>query len=338
MSMMSRRRLCIVIPCHNEASNVTPLAQRLVATVPLDRWQLEILFVDDGSTDGTIEAVRNLRGAGLPVSYLSLSRSFGHQAALGAGLEVAVEELRADAVITMDADFQHPPEEIPRMIEAHESGADVVQMVRNKTGTGQKGLFSRGFYWFFNHVSSVQIVPNAADFRLLSRPVAEVLLRIPEREKFWRGLVPSIGFKQVIVFFDEGQRVHGKPSYRFWHSARLAHKAMFDFSTVPLKIMFVLGFVLSLLSFAYGAFHVVNRLFLHHGYIGRGFTDVVVSILFLGGCILLAVGILGRYLVMILEQVRGRPSFIVKEQVVGRVHSSQEQAHRDVPAESRKLA
>ena len=310
---MGKRCLCIIIPVHNEVDNLVTLVQGLqTAAGQLRGWDLEILFVDDGSSDASVKKMEEIRASGTPVGYIRLSKHFGHQAALCAGLEHA----HGDAAITMDADLQHPPDQIPRMIEAHERGAEVVQMVRSDTPGAGKGLFSKWFYRTFNYLADTPIVPNAADFRLLSRRVLDVFLRIPEREKFLRGLIPSLGFAQSFLEFDQATRLHGVPTYTFRSSLRLARKALFDYSTVPLQFVFWLGMTISMLSFIFGIWHIVWKL-LNWNLVVPGFTDLITAIFFLGGCILASLGVLGRYLMMILEQVRGRPPFVIVDQVLG---------------------
>jgi polyisoprenyl-phosphate glycosyltransferase len=307
------RRLCLVIPVHNEAENLPLMADRLIkVAATLEGWTTQTLFVDDGSSDASVQVLDQLRAAGVPVGYARLSRNCGHQAALCAGFEVG----DADAYITLDCDLQHPPEEIPRMVEQFDNGFDVVQMVRNDSTAGGKGLFSRAFYAAFNHLSDTQLIPNAADFRLLSRRVRDALVRIPEREKFLRGLIPSLGFKQVSLHYDECQRQHGKPTYTFRSSLRLARKALFDYSTVPLKGVFWLGMIMSIFSFVFGLGHVIEKL-IYRDAITPGFTDIITAIFLLGGCILASVGTVGRYMIMILEQVRGRPTFVVMDNIPG---------------------
>ena len=309
------RRLCVVIPVHNEADNLAALVHRLRAVAGLlVGWDMELLFVDDGSTDSSAQKLREIHASGVPIGYARLSRNFGHQAALCAGMEMA----QGDAIITMDSDLQHPPEEIPRMVDAFERGADVVQMVRSDpacAGAG-KGLFSTWFYRTFNHLSDTRIVPNAADFRLMSRRVVDVFLHIPEREKFIRGLVPSLGFRQVSLDFQQAQRLHGRPTYTFFASLRLARKAVFDYSTVPLQFVFWLGLSMSIISCCFGTAHLVWKL-MHPNWVVAGFTDLITAIFFLSGCTLASLGIVGRYLMMILEQVRGRPPFVVMDHVRG---------------------
>lgn len=309
----ARRHLCVVIPVHNEAENLPELAARLTkVAAALDGWSTETVFVDDGSGDDSVAVLDKLRAVGVPVGYVRLSKNYGHQAALCAGLEAG----DGDAYITLDSDLQHPPEEIARMIAHHEAGNDVVQMVRSGATTGGKGILSRLFYQTFNHLSDTQIVPNAADFRLLSRRVRDVLIRIPEREKFLRGLIPSLGFKQVMLDYHEAERTRGRPTYTFRASLRLARKALFDYSTVPLQAVFWMGMVIAAMSFLFGLGHLVTKL-IYRNAITPGFTDTITAIFFLSGCILASLGTVGRYLMMILEQVRGRPTFVVMDRVPG---------------------
>jgi len=308
-----KRLLCVVVPVHNEAANLPTLVSRLqavAATMP--RWDVEVLFVDDGSTDDSVKVMRQLRAEGIGVGFARLSKNCGHQAALCAGLELAA----GDAVITMDSDLQHPPEEIPRMIAEHERGIDIVQMVRHDSTNGSKGLFSRAFYATFNTLSDTQLVPNAADFRLMSRRVVDALLRIPEREKFLRGLIPALGFNQSSLEYQEAERLHGVPTYTFRSSLKLARKALFDYSTVPLQFVFWVGMTISLMSFVFGSAHFIWKLVAWER-VTAGFTDLITAIFFLSGCVLASVGILGRYMIMILEQVRGRPAYVVMDHVPG---------------------
>jgi len=308
MTIEGKGKATLVVPVYNEADNVAVLAQEVVATAnEIPEWEVEILFVDDGSNDGTAAAIASLHTS-VPIGCVRLSRNFGHQAALEAGLMAAT----GDVVITMDGDLQHPPAEIARMLSAHEQGADVVHMVRNRPANGHKGIGSRLFYRFFARVAHADIVPDAADFRLLSRRVVEVLKHIPERQKFLRGLVPTLGFNQVTMPYDERERQSGRPAYTFATSFRLAQRAFFDFSTLPLQFVFWMGILLAGMSFLIGLGHVLNKM-LQGANIAPGFTDVITSILFLCGCILASLGILGRYMIMILEQVRGRPPYVVSE-------------------------
>jgi dolichol-phosphate mannosyltransferase len=305
----TQRRLTIVVPVHNEAGNVAHLVARTCAAVApeAERWAVELLLVDDGSTDATAARIDALRAEGWPVGLLQLSRNYGHQAAMIAGLQYA----EGDVMVTMDGDLQHPPEELPRMLRAFEQGADVVQMVRAEQAGGSKGLLSSLFYRFFNRVSHTQLVPNASDFRLVTRQVTEILVRIPERDKFLRALVPSLGFHQVQLEFQEAARLRGTPSFSLGRSLRLARRALFDYSDLPLAAVYYLGMFMAAASFVVGLGHVAHKL-MHWDEVRAGFTDTITAIFFLGGCTLVALGILGHYLRIILEQLRGRPAWIVR--------------------------
>jgi polyisoprenyl-phosphate glycosyltransferase len=308
-NLSSRRLVTVVAPVHNEAQNIPVLASRLAEVArTLPGWDVQLLLVDDGSRDSSVATIERLRREGMGVGLVRLSRNFGHQAALQAGLLHAA----GDAVVSMDSDLQHPPEELPRMLAALDEGADVVQMVRAQKTVGMKGMLSRGFYRIFQIASGAPIVADASDFRLLSRRFVDALNHIPEREKFLRGMVPMLGFRQVQLHFDEARRLHGTPSYSFRRSFRLGMKAMFDFSTVPLQVIFWLGLTMAIASFSAGIVSIVVKL-VHKDKITPGYTDTIVAILFLSGTILFSVGVLGRYLMMILEQVRGRPAFVVME-------------------------
>jgi polyisoprenyl-phosphate glycosyltransferase len=324
-----KKRLVIVVPVYNESKNVGLLVERVgKAAAPLASWACEVLFVDDGSTDGTLESIRGLQAKGLPVSCIALSRNFGHQAALLAGLEAA----EGDAVITMDADLQHPPEEIPLMVKAFEEGNDVVQMVRSEPAGGLKGMLSDLFYKIFASLTSVNIIMHGADFRLLSRRIVKIVREIPERDKFLRGLVPSLGFRQTVLKYDEGKRIHGTPSYSFMQSFKMAGKALFNYSLLPLLFVFWMGTLMAVVSFAFGLGHLVKKLIVWES-VTPGFTDIITAIFFLSGCTLASIGILGRYLVIVIRQLRGRPTFIVAERVPPL--SSESEASHEPPARQR---
>ena len=305
--MKPTKKLVVIVPAHNEEANLEALV-RQVCAVEVDGWETELLIVDDGSSDGSLATLKELRATGWPVGFLSFTRSFGQQAALEAGLL----EADGDAVITMDADLQHPPSEIPRMVAAHEAGADVVQMVRDRAAPGTRGIFSRLFYWTLAQSVPVEVVSGASEFRLISRRVLDAIKRIPESGKLFRTLIPSLGFPQVHLQFAEAERVAGTPVFTFTSSFRVAARTIFSYSTLPLEVVFWMGLILAVISFGVGLGHVIVKL-LWWDEIHPGFTDVITAIFFLSGCILLSVGILGRYLMIALEQIRGRPTFVVRE-------------------------
>jgi polyisoprenyl-phosphate glycosyltransferase len=299
-------KITILVPVKDEIGNIRPLLERIdVIQSQLKNIAITVLFVDDGSIDGTLDLIKNIRIEYSYVGYIQFSRNFGHQAALEAGLF----EAQGDVVISMDGDLQHPPEEIPRMLKEYENGADVVQMVRANPPISIRGLFSGIFYKIF---SSRYLIVQGADFRLYSARVLNVLKHIPERNKMIRALIPYLGFKQVQLKYSQEKRQSGTSSYSYGKLFSMATKYLFEFSMLPLKIVFFAGVLLSSFSFIAGIAHIITKL-VHGDKIIPGFTDLIVSVLFLSGCTLLAIGILGKYLVLVLEQLQGRPTYIIKD-------------------------
>ncbi len=298
----------VVIPIMNEAECLPALLSELRrATTGLD-YRFEFIFVDDGSSDATSDVLAHERMCDDRVCFLSLSRNFGHQSALAAGLSYA----RGAAVITMDGDLQHPPAMIPVLLAQFEAGADIVNTHRRTTDDAGlvKRVLSAGFYRAFNWLASVRLEPGSADFRLLSRPVVDVLNEIPEARKFLRGLIPWLGYRQTVVPFDAPARHAGTSKYSWAKNIRLAVDGMTAFSTNPLRKMALGGGIVAGFAFLYGFFAIFAHLFTNATV--PGWTSMLVSILFLGGCQLTALGVIGEYCGRILEQVKGRPVYIVR--------------------------
>ncbi len=295
----------IVIPCCNEAENIVPLFSALEkACGNLDR---EYLFVNDGSTDSTGPILEELAAQHPHINVLTLVRNAGHQSALRAGLKVS----RGQYVITLDADLQHPPELIPIILEKAREGYEVVQMVRDAPQRGLfKNIFSWLFYKLFNLLSDVSIPPQGADFRLLNRYACDVLNALPERNLVFRAIIPYLGFHTATLPFSLHPRFHGKAVFTFRKSLQLGSQALFDFSTMPLRLGYKLGLIISSLAFLYGIFNVAAKFFTDMNV--PGYTDIIASILFLGGLILLYQGILGRYLLVLLEQSKNRPEYLIR--------------------------
>ncbi|HLP41171.1 MAG TPA: glycosyltransferase family 2 protein, partial [Fibrobacteria bacterium] len=300
-------RLSIVLPCHNEAANVAPLYQKLVHACR--GISHEILFIDDGSEDGTADQVDRLRRLDPAVRLLRFVRNAGHQHALRAGYRAA----RGDYVLTMDADLQHPAELVPAMLARALEGFDVVQAVREGD---QKGFFkdwaSRAFYKVFNSLSDVPLVAQASDFRLVSRYVCDILNALPERNLVVRAILPWLGFRASTMAYPLGERLHGRPAYTFRKSFDLGAQALFEFSAFPLKLAMRLGFVISILAFGYGLFNVAAKFLTDRNV--PGYTDLIASTLFLGGLILVYLGILGRYILVIVDHLKRRPEYLAVEE------------------------
>jgi glycosyltransferase involved in cell wall biosynthesis len=311
MSDQSKCLVSLVIPAMNEARCLPKLHQELRGACDLLPYQFEFLFVDDGSTDDSAGVLAGLRELDGRVHYLLLSRNFGHQAALSAGLAHAA----GDAVIMMDGDLQHPPSLIPEMILRWNQGYDIVNTVRKATAdiSPIKWALSEMFYRTFNWIANVQIQPGGADFRLMSRAAVDVLNGLPERHRFFRGLVPWLGFRQTQIEFSAASRYAGQPKYNVIKNLRFALDGFTSFSLYPLRRMAVFGWVITLVSLMYGLWAVGSHLLTRNTV--PGWTSLIVSVVFFGGCQLMAFGVLGEYIGRILEQVKGRPIYIVREAV-----------------------
>jgi dolichol-phosphate mannosyltransferase len=310
---MSRPRprdplLSVVVPVLDEADCVGELVRRVHKAVGGLGLRTEILFVDDGSRDETPERIAALRRADPGVRSLRFTRSFGHQAALAAGLRHA----RGDAVVTLDGDLQHPPELLPELVAAWRAGADVVQAVRRRSPGASRAteLLSRGFYRAMAWLSRSPVVPAAADFRLLDRRAVDAFNALDEHFLFVRGLVPWLGYRQARVEYDAEPRFAGESKYRGLPSLRLALDGMLAFSTLPLRLIGMLGFLTTLAGMGFGVFALVAHVTGHVE--ASGWTSVVVLILTFGGIQLLSVGIVSEYVGRIYEEVKRRPRYVIE--------------------------
>lgn len=297
----------VVIPAYNEERNVAAIYQAVRSSLP-GREVVEIIFVDDGSSDATAERVRSLRAQDPAVRLIRFGRNFGQQSALLAGLEAA----HGAAVITLDCDLQHPPELIPGMVEAWRSGAQVVQMVRTQTaGAGfLKTLTSRFFYRFVNLLSETPVVDGAADYQLLDRVVVDAVLRFKDRYPFLRGLVGWLGFPATKIEYVAPERRTGTSGYTFRKMLRLSLQAVMGLSSKPLRFSFYFGLLTALFCVLYAAFAVIA---LATGRAIQGWTSVIVMVTFLGAVQLVSIGILGEYIARVYEQSRAVPRYVIVE-------------------------
>lgn len=300
--------LSVVVPVYNESDNVEPLLQRLTPILRQLELPFEILFVDDGSRDATAARVQALAARHPGVRLLRLSRNFGHQAALVAGLQHA----RGEAVITLDGDLQHPPELIPELVARWRAGQQIVQTIRRETADAGafKRASSRGFYRLLSYVSRIRVTPGAADFRLMSREAVEAFLACPERCRFNRGLVQWIGFEQSELPYDAAPRHAGKSKYSFRAMFRLAGDAIFSFSSWPLRLAGLAGGFVSLAAAAYLLFVLWAALFTKLTV--PGWSSILAAVLVLGGVQLIVLWILGEYVGRLYEEVKQRPIYIVR--------------------------
>jgi glycosyltransferase involved in cell wall biosynthesis len=303
-------RLSCVIPCLNEADSLARLLPLLGETLAGCTRAWEVIVVDDGSTDATpLLLTRWARRAGFRV--IQLSRNFGKEAALTAGLQAA----RGDAVVIMDADLQHSPSLIPTFIAHWQAGADVAYAVRDdRAGESWfKRFGARAFYALVNAADRFEVPAGAGDFRLLDREVVDAILSLPERNRFMKGLYAWVGFDAVAVPYLPEPREHGRSSFSPWRLVSLSLDGLTAFTNWPLRAVSVTGFVLAVLAFLYGAY--LTFFYLLYGHDVSGWTTIVVSLMLFAGIQLISLGIVGEYIGRIFEEVKARPLFIVKRQL-----------------------
>ena len=302
-------RLSCVIPCWNEAVNLVRLLPLLRSTLIQHVTAWEVVLVDDGSTDDTAALLAHwARQPGF--RWLQLSRNFGKEAALTAGLQSA----RGDVVLTMDADMQHSPSLIPTLLRHWQAGADVVYAVRcSRQGeSALKRLGARWFYALVNAGDRLKVPPNAGDFRLMDRAAVDALLSLPERNRFMKGLYAWVGFDAVAIPYTPEPRAAGCSRFGAWRLIRLSFDGLTAFTTWPLRAVSVVGFGLALLGFLYGASLSIS--YWLNGHAVSGWTTIVVSLMLLSGIQMISIGIVGEYIGRIFEEVKGRPLFIVKRE------------------------
>lgn len=299
--------LSIIIPVYNEADNIQPLLDELHTYT---NGETEYIFVDDGSTDMTLPSIESLAGKDSSIKCISLSRNFGHQNALMAGMQ----HCKGDTIIIMDGDLQHPPAVIPGLLKKIEEGYDLVQTRRISTqniGAG-KNMLSGIFYKFINAISDTRIEPNVADFKAFNRKVLDSILRFDERELFLRGIFSWIGFKTTTIDFEAPARRHGKTKYSFTKMLRLALKGTTSFSFKPLRVALMIGSFISLAAFAFGIFALVAY---YKGNTVPGWASMIIAIMFLGGTQLLAIGLLGEYIASLFTETKKRPLYLVNKTI-----------------------
>jgi polyisoprenyl-phosphate glycosyltransferase len=306
--------LSIVVPLFNEQDNVAPLIERVVAIAEgLDgKPSYEIVLVNDGSKDRTLERLRAEAAHRPHLVLVNLSRNFGHQLAASAGMDIA----SGDAVVLMDGDLQDPPELIATFIEKWREGYDVVYAVRRKRKgeSAFKLLTARIFYRTIKRLTKVSIPVDTGDFRLMSRRVVEALKRSPERHRFLRGMVSWVGYNQIGVEYDRDERHSGSTKYPLPKMLRFAIDGITSFSDVPLRFASYLGFLSSAVAFVYALIVIAFKVFSLHppGYT-PGWASTIVAVLFLGGVQLISLGILGEYIGRIYDEVKGRPLYLISE-------------------------
>jgi glycosyltransferase involved in cell wall biosynthesis len=309
-----RALVSILVPAFNEEVGIREMHKKLSAVLDVLPVRTEILFVNDGSTDGTLAALESIRASDPRVAVLDLSRNYGKEVAMTAGLDHA----RGDAIIIMDADLQHPPELLPEFIKYWRDGYDVVyaERVTRDDESALKKLFSNLFYSLLGRISEIQIPKHAGDFRLLSRRAAQAVGGLREHHRFMKGLFAWIGYRQKAVPYYPDARFAGTTKWSFWRLWNFAIEGMTSFSTGPLKIATYLGSVVACFAMLYGAFIIALKIFF--GNPVPGYPSLMVVILFLGGVQLVFIGIIGEYVGRIFNETKNRPLYFVNTHLPAR--------------------
>lgn len=299
--------LSIVVPCYNEEKSVGMFLDEIQKTlVDID---YEVIFINDGSGDNTLEEIKKLADSNPNVKYISFSRNFGKESAIYAGLVNATGSL----VCLMDADLQHPPSLLPEMIGTISEGYDVAaaRRVSKKGEPMASSLGSRLFYKLFNAISNMDLVEGATDYRVMTRQVTDAVLQLNEYNRFSKGLFQWVGFETKWIEYENVERVAGETTWSVWQLFKYSIEAIIAFTTAPLSISIALGLIISVFAFGYLAFIIVKYLLYSDPV--QGFATLICAILLLGGIQLLSIGILGKYLEKTYKETKNRPIFIVKE-------------------------
>lgn len=301
-------KVSIVVPCYQEEQNIHDFYRALKNALVNEKFEYEIVFVDDGSKDKTLDIIKQLCQYDSGVIYTSFSRNFGKEAAMLAGLTYSV----GDAVVIMDADLQHPPSLIPLMITEYLKGYD--QVIARRTRTGEKlgrTVFSRLYYKMINHLVDVQLDDGAGDFRLLSRRAVDALLQLREYNRFSKGLFSWIGFKETVIDYDNVLRPGGKSRWSFSMLLNYGLDGVLSFNNRPLRLSIYLGFVVTLFALVYVIFSFINSLL--NGIDTPGYFTLISSVLLIGGFQLIFLGVIGEYIGRIYYETKNRPHYLIKE-------------------------
>jgi polyisoprenyl-phosphate glycosyltransferase len=299
--------LSVVIPAFNEQENLPILYKRLRETLDKVEPDFEIVFIDDGSRDNSLEIMHALAAKDEKVCVVELARNFGHQVAISAGLDYA----RGQGVIIMDADLQDPPEVLPQFIDKWREGHDVVYAIRTnrKEGWFKVKAYSL-FYRLLQHVANIEIPIDAGDFCIMDRKVVDILVQMPERNRFVRGIRSWVGLDQVGLAYEREARNSGQPKYTLTRLTFLALDGLVSFSYIPLRMITLLGISVSIISILLAIFYIIKKL--TYGLNPPGFATTVVAIFFLAGIQLITIGVIGEYVGRIFEEVKRRPLYVIR--------------------------
>jgi len=310
LTITHHMELSVIIPIYNEEGNIAKLFSRLHQVIlKLNLKEVEYIFINDGSKDRSLELIKELAQREPTVKYINLSRNFGHQIAVSAGLDNS----KGDAVVIIDADLQDPPELIEDLYRKLLNGNEVVYAKRrSRQGEGpMKKLTAKLFYRILRNVTSINIPVDTGDFRIIDRKIVDVLKNMPEQQKFLRGQISWIGFNQTYVEYDRDERTAGKTGYTYKKMIRLALDGITSFSNFPLKIVTVAGFVVSGISFFMILYALYSR-FISKDY-QPGWASLMITVLFIGGIQLIGIGIIGEYISRMSANIRKRPLYVVRE-------------------------
>lgn len=305
-----KKSILISIPAYNEEENIKPLYAKLKETLdPLSQnYLFEYLFINDGSTDSTVERVSSLIEEVNDVSLIELSRNYGKEVAMAVGFDYSTH----DAIITIDADLQHPPTLIPDMIELWSLGYEDVYAKRKKRNGESylKRTTSKLFYKLLEKISNSPVNPDAGDFRLLDKKTVEALKQLRETQRYTKGLYNWVGFRKISIEFDAGERLHGDSKWSYKSLIKLAVEGITSYTTAPLRVSMYFGFIVSAVAFIYMIYVLVKTLLF--GSDTSGFPSLMIVMLFLGGCQLISIGIVGEYLSRIFIESKQRPLYFIE--------------------------
>ncbi|MBL0235163.1 MAG: glycosyltransferase family 2 protein [Saprospiraceae bacterium] len=303
-------KISVIIPIYNEETNIQVLYERLKKVLNGIELEHELLFVNDGSQDQSIQVIKQLAELDIHVRYIDFSRNFGHQIAVTAGIDA----VHSEYVVIIDADLQDPPELIPEMYAKMKQGFEVVY-ARRRSRKGEhflKKVTAKLFYRILTSITHISIPLDTGDFRIMHKKVVDVLKTMPEQDKFLRGQISWIGFNQTFVEYDRDERLSGTTGYTYSKMIKFALDGITSFSNFPLKVASYLGFVVSFFSFLLILYALYSRLVSKH--FVPGWASIMICVLFLGGVQLISIGIIGEYISRMGNNIRKRPLYIVKDQ------------------------
>lgn len=304
------KKVTILIPCYNEDASLPHLYKALCElSSECQNYEWEFLFVNDGSHDNTLQIIKGLRKDDKRVCYVDLSRNFGKEAAMLAGFDYA----SGDCTVIMDADLQHPPMLITEMLALWEQGYEDIYAKRRSRGKESwlRKKLSLGFYKLLSYTTHIEVLPNVGDFRLLDRRCIDTLRSLRESERYTKGMYCWIGFRKKEILFDQGDRICGESTWNISSLSKLAVEGIVSYTTFPLRISTIFGFIVSIAAFIYMFFVLIRTML--YGDPVQGFPTLIIIILFLGGIQLLSIGIIGEYVARIFNETKNRPVYVVRE-------------------------